>query len=164
MTGATTPFSHARPDRRGLLAPVVALIVAVALGVIGAVSLVAFSTHLALVANPWCPFQTGNGMELPEPGNTANVSPNATTFANGSVEFTSSASGCVPPYSFAWVFGDGTGSTAPNVVHVYPGPGNYSGSLTISDSGGHRAVSYFCVGASAWPMLTASSGSSPPSC
>ena len=115
-------------------------------------------------APSYCPFYTGSGMQLPTPGDTGNTSPNATIYENGSVIFTAQASGCVPPYSFDWEFGDGTSSTAQNLVHVYPGPGFYPGSLTIRDSAGHQVISYFCVDASGWPNLGGSSGSSPPAC
>jgi PKD domain len=146
--------------RRRAVAPAVAALIAAAIGAAcggGVAAYVGFTSN-------YCPFDTGAGMELPGPGDTGNVSPNATVYANGSVVFTSSASGCVPPYSFAWNFGDGTQSTAENVVHVYAGPGYYSGSLTIRDSAGHSAVSYFCIDAHNWPILIGSAGSSPPAC
>ena len=38
--------------------------------------------------------------------------------------------------SFLWDFGDGTTSTDVNPSHVYPGPGNYTVTLVVSDSNG----------------------------
>ncbi|MFO0495715.1 MAG: gliding motility-associated C-terminal domain-containing protein [Flavobacteriia bacterium] len=38
--------------------------------------------------------------------------------------------------SFYWDFGDGSNSTLVNPSHVYPGPGNYTVSLVVSDSNG----------------------------
>lgn len=143
--------------RRRAVAPVVAALIAAAIGVSGGAGIMAYVG----VTSHYCPFDTGSGMELPTPGYTGNVSPNATTYADGSVVFTASASGCVPPYSFEWSFGDGTYSSAPNVVHVYSGAGYFAGSITIRDSAGHEAVSYFCINATDWPTLTGGGSSSP---
>lgn len=113
----------------------------------------------------WCPLNVSNGIEVPRPGPTGNSSANGTQYyADGSVVFDSSASGCTPPYSFDDVFGDGTQSTLADVTHVYSGPGYYPGSITVSDSAGHSQVSYFCVNASNWPSLTVGSGNPAPPC
>ncbi|MGC2289186.1 MAG: PKD domain-containing protein [Thermoplasmata archaeon] len=146
--------------RRRAVPSIVAALIATAVGAGGGASVVAYVG----ISAQYCPFDTGSGMELPTSGNAGNASPNAPGYSAGSVVFTASASGCVPPYSFAWNFGDGTHSTAQNVVYVYPGPGYYSGSITIRDSAGHSAVCYFCVDAHAWPTLSGGSGSSPPPC
>lgn len=123
----------------------------------------------------YCPLVTGNGMELPTPGPTHNSSPNATqAYANGSVIFWASASGCTPPYTFTWSFGDGSNhlvvsGTYTNLhpytfVHVYPGAGYYPGDLSTADSAGHSSITYFCIDASAWPDLSGSSGNPAPHC
>jgi PKD domain len=143
--------------QRRAVASVVAALVAAVIGAAGGAGIVAYVG----VNSNYCPFETGAGMELPTPGYTGNVSPNATTYEDGSVVFTASASGCVPPYSFEWSFGDGTYSSAPNVVHVYSEPGYFAGSITIRDSAGHQAISYFCINATDWPTLTGGQSSSP---
>jgi PKD repeat protein len=113
----------------------------------------------------WCSLNVSSGIEVPRAGPTHNSSPNATSsYANGSVIFYSSASGCTSPYTFGYVFGDGTHSSSANVTHVYSGPGYYAGSLTVSDSVGHLQVAYFCVDASGWPDLTVDSGNPAPAC
>ena len=154
-----------RPAPLEAAAPILVILISVVIGAGSGSALVALSRISTTPANTYCPFNTGSGMEFPRPGPTGNVSPNATSYyANGSVLFTATASGCVPPYSFTWVFGDGTQSNVQNLVHVYPGPGYYSGSLTVHDSAHHSTVSYLCINASAWPNLAGASGSSPPSC
>ena len=118
-------------------------------------------------ANPrtWCPLDVSSEITAPTPGPTYNASPGAPAyFPNGSVVFSASASGCVPPYSFAYSFGDGAFSQEPSMVHVYPGPGYYSGSLTVEDSAGHESMSYFCVDAAGWPNLSVGSGNPAPPC
>lgn len=40
------------------------------------------------------------------------------------------------PDSFSWDFGDGSGSREANPAHRYPGPGNYTILLTVTNSGG----------------------------
>ena len=54
-------------------------------------------------------------------------------FAPHAVQFTELALGDVT--SWAWSFGDGTSSSAPNPLHTYAAPGSYTVSLTVS--GGH---------------------------
>jgi len=46
------------------------------------------------------------------------------------------ASNGLPPYSFEWSFGDGTGATGPNVSHVYLTPGDYVASTEVRDATG----------------------------
>jgi hypothetical protein len=151
------------------IAPIVAVLATVAVAAsAGAGILLSLSPATSPVmpagTSTYCPFDTGNGMEFPTPGDTGNVSPNATGYADGSVIFSATASGCVPPYTFEWTFGDGTYSTLANVVHVYPGPGYYPGSIAINDSAGHHAVSYFCINATDWPNVSGSGGYPPPPC
>jgi PKD repeat protein len=50
------------------------------------------------------------------------------------VNFSSVPQGGVPPYTFAWSFGDSTTSTAQNPIHTYTAPGVYNVSLTVTDS------------------------------
>src|SRR5579864_8107853 len=55
--------------------------------------------------------------------------------------FSSTTSGGVPPYTYSWVWGDGTpnGSTQ-NPSHNYTTPGTYSTTLTVTDSASHKAT------------------------
>jgi PKD repeat protein len=57
------------------------------------------------------------------------------TFLNGS------ATGGMPPYRFAWDFGDGATSALQNATHTYALPGTYAAVLTVTDSGGVTATS-----------------------
>jgi PKD repeat protein len=51
------------------------------------------------------------------------------------VAFTGSATGGTAPYTFSWSFGDGTApSTAQNPSHTYATAGNYTATLTVTDS------------------------------
>jgi len=53
------------------------------------------------------------------------------------VQFTSTAEGDAPPYSYRWDFGDGFGtSTAAAPMYAYPGPGMYVATLTVTDQDG----------------------------
>jgi PKD domain-containing protein len=165
------PTNHARRlTTRGsrAVAPLVAILIACVLGACGAIGVVAFAVTSSLAvtsSSSYCPFDVSNGMEIPTPGYTGNTSPNATSFyANGSVIFWASASGCVAPYTFTWTFGDGTHSNLLDVTHIYPGPGYYPGSLIVDDSAGHQYATYFCINATAWPNLGGGSGNPPPAC
>jgi PKD repeat protein len=51
-----------------------------------------------------------------------------------SVPFTSSVSGGVAPYTYAWHFGDGGNSTLPDPVHTYDRFGAYNVTLWVNDS------------------------------
>jgi len=48
-------------------------------------------------------------------------------------------SGGVPPFTFAWTFGDGDAGSGPTPGHVYASPGNFLIRATISDSRGMSA-------------------------
>jgi PKD repeat protein len=50
------------------------------------------------------------------------------------VNFTGSATGGTPPYSYSWSFGDGGTSTAQNASHTYTAIGSYAATLTVTDS------------------------------
>ncbi len=53
------------------------------------------------------------------------------------LEFSSTDSGGMPPYSYSWDFGDGSGSsTSPNPVYTYAGSGTYVVSLELTDANG----------------------------
>lgn len=63
----------------------------------------------------------------------ANASPSSGSVPL-TVNFTSSGSGGVEPYSFLWNFGDGGTSTEENTSHTYTSPGSYNWSFVLRDS------------------------------
>ncbi|MDE1820429.1 MAG: fibronectin type III domain-containing protein [Euryarchaeota archaeon] len=64
------------------------------------------------------------------------------SFASGdTIQFTGSASGGSPGYSFAWDFGDGTTGSGNPVNHVYNMVGTVNPILTVTDSKGATAKS-----------------------
>ena len=73
------------------------------------------------------------------------------------VNFTSTPSGGVPPYSYTWDFGDGLKSTLQNPQHVYEKSGDYTAGLTVQDSAGHMnfALVQIKVQAPSQPPTTA---------
>ena len=50
------------------------------------------------------------------------------------VNFTGSATGGTPPYSYSWNFGDGTSSSEQSPTHTYSEVGDYTATLTVTDS------------------------------
>ncbi len=56
------------------------------------------------------------------------------------VQFVADASGGVPPYAWWWTFGDGTGSATSSPVHVFAGPGVYTVSVQVNDTGSPRST------------------------
>jgi PKD repeat protein len=50
------------------------------------------------------------------------------------IQFTGSATGGCPLYTWYWDFGDGTNSTQQNLKHTYCSPGNYTVTLTVNDT------------------------------
>lgn len=57
------------------------------------------------------------------------------------VEFTSSVSGGVAPYTYSWNMGDGNISTTDTFCYNYPTPGTYSVVLTVTDANGSIVIS-----------------------
>jgi hypothetical protein len=57
------------------------------------------------------------------------------------VHFTSDPVGGQTPYAYNWKFGDGSTSTSPNPTHRYATPGNYTVTLTVTDSTGDIVAS-----------------------
>ena len=56
-------------------------------------------------------------------------------YAPLTVDFTSTVSGGVLPYTYDWDFGDGIGtSTEPNPAYIYTRAGNYTATLVVTDS------------------------------
>ena len=52
------------------------------------------------------------------------------------IEFVGSQVNGEPPFSWQWEFGDGTGSTKRNPVHLYESVGEYTVNLTVVDNNG----------------------------
>ena len=50
------------------------------------------------------------------------------------IQFTGSAEGGAPPYTYHWSFGDSTSSDVQNPVHAYTIAGNYTVKLTVTDA------------------------------
>ena len=62
-------------------------------------------------------------------------------YAPLNVIFGATASGGVPPYTYAWSFGDGTpGDTIPNPSHSYLAVGNYTATVTVTDAQANTGV------------------------
>lgn len=57
------------------------------------------------------------------------------------VTFTSTPTGGVPPYTYAWTFGDGATSTSQNPSHTYAAAGTYTADVRVMDSAGTIATS-----------------------
>src|SRR5439155_2469688 len=53
--------------------------------------------------------------------------------------FTGHASGGTPPYSYGWDFGDSLGATVDTIQHIYFFAGDYTATLTVTDSLGMTA-------------------------
>jgi len=56
-----------------------------------------------------------------------------------SFSFTPTVIGGIPPFEYAWDFGDGNGSTAENPSHTYNLTGEFDVSLIVTDDGGQGA-------------------------
>lgn len=66
--------------------------------------------------------------------------PPSPTQLPAAVTFTGSVGGGVAPYLVVWDFGDNSGGTLLNTSHVYPGAGNYTATLRVSDALGSQAL------------------------
>ena len=65
---------------------------------------------------------------------------------NQPIQFTGTVKGGKSPYTWSWVFGDGTNtSSEKNPIYSYSSTGNYSISLTVRDHGGYQDTSYSYV-------------------
>jgi PKD repeat protein len=65
---------------------------------------------------------------------SANANGPYSGLANELIQFTGSANGGIPPYSYHWDFGDGGASTQQNPKHYYSTPGIYNVILNVTDS------------------------------
>ena len=78
--------------------------------------------------------------------------------AGDAASFAASVSGGLPPYAFAWSFGDSatTTTTAPSTTHVYAAPGAYAASVTVRDAMGASATFTATALVRARPVVAAS--------
>jgi len=79
------------------------------------------------------------------------------------VQFSGSADGGCPGYSYSWDFGDGGSSSDKNPKYTYQTAGNYTAKLTVTDSKGNSCeerVSSIMVGC---PPLTCTASANPTS-
>lgn len=61
------------------------------------------------------------------------------------VSFSVTVSGGLTPYTYQWMFGDGSASTSQSVVHRYTAPGTYGAQVTVRDSLGSSVSSSVSV-------------------
>lgn len=54
--------------------------------------------------------------------------------------FTATATGGIPPYTYAWTFGDNTTASGQQVQHSYTTAGNYVIGVTVTDAAGNMAT------------------------
>lgn len=68
------------------------------------------------------------------------------------ISFSGFASGGCTPYSWSWMFGDGGTSTQQNPTHTYTAQGDYTATLTVTDSKGQTASDTAPVHVTAAPL------------
>ncbi|MHB8606240.1 MAG: PKD domain-containing protein, partial [Thermoplasmatota archaeon] len=93
-----------------------------------------------------------SGGTSPEPTATANPTSGSAPLA---VNFTGSAVGGIPPYSWLWDFKDGSTSTLQNPSHTFQSAGTYAVELTATDSGSAQGFTNVTV------TVTSSGGGTP---
>ncbi len=76
----------------------------------------------------------------------------ATVVVGNPVNFTGSATGGTPPYSFAWNFGDGSSASGVSVLHSYSVKGSYTVTLIVTDMNGVFARASRAVAVSPQPL------------
>ncbi|MGA9751410.1 MAG: PKD domain-containing protein [Acidobacteriota bacterium] len=80
------------------------------------------------------------------------------------VSFAGTASGGVPPYTYAWTFGDSTTGAGASTSHTYTAAGTYPVILTVTDStSAHASDNHLSISVSAPLPLTLSIAASPTS-
>jgi PKD repeat protein len=73
-----------------------------------------------------------------------------------SITFLPTVSGGVPPFVYAWTFGDGSTSSEERPTHLYVGSGlalSYTVELTVCDAEGHCVTASKGVTLVDWPMI-----------
>ncbi len=61
------------------------------------------------------------------------------------VNFTGDAMGDFPPFNFSWNFGDGTSSSTKNPSHTYSTEGNFTATLTVTDSKNNNETNFLYI-------------------
>jgi len=80
------------------------------------------------------------------------------------ISFTGNATGGSSPYTYSWNFGDGTSSSTQNPSHTYSTAGDYTATLTVTDSASSQDSESVTINASTPPSpLVASLVASPTS-
>ncbi len=69
------------------------------------------------------------------------------------VAFSAAPTSGLPPYTYAWDFGDGTHGTGSSTQHIYGGPGDYTVHLTVTDRSQQSAVTVFHVQVTSPPAM-----------
>lgn len=70
-----------------------------------------------------------------------------------SVTYTSNVHGGIPPYTYLWLFGDGTNSTAANATHIYTTPGTFTVAFRVEDAAGHWSNATLIVAVAPTPAV-----------
>jgi len=79
------------------------------------------------------------------------------------VNFTGSATGGTSPYSYTWDFGDGASSNMKNPTHTYSQAGDFTATLTVTDSKNNNDTKSIIINAVNTAPLTAAIVTSPTS-
>jgi len=80
--------------------------------------------------------QLTSGSLSASPGGTGVVSTTVFTF-----QYANAVSGGVPPYTYAWLFGDGEAASGATPAHVFKSTGDFTVTATATDSKGATAMS-----------------------
>ena len=79
-------------------------------------------------------------IEFPNPGFYVDADGPYSGYAGSDLQFTSDVFGGVEPYTYLWDFGNGDTSTETNPVYSYDEAGNFTVTLTVSDSASNESV------------------------
>jgi PKD repeat protein len=95
------------------------------------VSMVEYDFFLLDGQSPTVPVRIGVGLSVTSSATPSLIDPGQ------AVVFSATVTSGATPYSFTWVFGDGTPPDhLPNVTHVYTTSGSFPAQLTVTDAGG----------------------------
>ena len=92
----------------------------------------------------------------PSPLSASFTYASSTPLVNTAVSFTGVAAGGLAPYTYSWSFGDGGSAIGPLATHSYAAIGNYTTTLTVTDSASGSAKSSQTIRVVTIPALTAS--------